>query len=170
MVVFFLGERQVIPTAFSACPSPCCRGFTFPFRRFLLRASITFRSAPTSPTCRFRSVPSTPIPTVHNPRCPGGERFSVVCRWRCGQKTVWCFLLEYIMAVCRLPHCLPPPEFLVRYHNPVRSKPFQLRKRQLAAVHMHGAEFRAAPQGRDRLAGIQQTRWIKSGFHCMKLR
>ena len=40
--------------------------------------------------------------------------------------------------------------------------------RQLAAVHVHRAEFRAAMQCRDRLAGIQQSGGIESILDRMK--
>ena len=40
---------------------------------------------------------------------------------------------------------------------------------QFAVVHVHGAEFRAAIQGRDRLAGIEQPVPVKGRLDVMKL-
>src|SRR4051795_6069779 len=52
-------------------------------------------------------------------------------------------------------------------HHP--SKPRQFRKRQLAAVDMHAAEFGAAVQGRKHLSRVEQPLRIESAFQPLLL-
>src|SRR5690606_30364826 len=48
------------------------------------------------------------------------------------------------------------------------SEALQFREGQLTAMHMHAAEFGAAVQGRDVLAGVEQTGRVEGGLHGME--